>query len=165
MTKLFFKAGFSFSRFFKECLSSLMLRFISLLLVSGGGPNRAERVLDLFGTLMLHCPGRVSDNGSWSARLSLPCYLDERPTGGRRFILMTQSPRRDHPLAFFLFQTPIEALSISQSVQSELLFPQWLDWSDLWNPQDQSLACEITSVGWSPFEIEERSRSKLRFDG
>jgi len=87
-------------KFLKECSSALMLRFISLLLVSGGGPNRVERVLDLFGTLMLHCPGRVSDNGSWSVRLSLPCYLDERPTGGRRLILTTQSLRRGHPLAF-----------------------------------------------------------------
>lgn len=89
-----------------------MLRFISLLLVSGGGPNRVERVLDLFGTLMLHCPGRVSDNGSWSVRLSLACYLDERPTGGRRLILTTQSLRRGHPLAFSF---PLSLWTLSNS--------------------------------------------------
>lgn len=99
-------------KFLKECSSALMLRFISLLLVSGGGPNRVERVLDLFRTLMLHCPGRASDNGSWSVRLSLPCYLDERPTGGRRLILTTQSLRRGHPLAFSL---PLPLWTLSNS--------------------------------------------------
>lgn len=56
----------------------------------------------LCGTLMLRCPGRVPDNGSWSARLSLPCYLDKRPTGGRRLILTVQSLLRDLPLTLAL---------------------------------------------------------------
>lgn len=151
-----------------------MLRFISLLLVSGGGPNRVERVLDLFGTLMLHCPGRVSDNGSWSVRLSLPCYLDERPTGGRRLILTTQSLRRGHPLAFSLplplwtlsnsdwgsFHFQIQCNQANDAIMSEMACCSFFNL--VVNPQDQSLPSVVILVCGSRFESEERSRSKTR---
>ncbi len=132
-------------------------------LASGSGPNRVERVLDLFGTLMLHCPGRVSDNGSWSARLSLPCYLDERPTGVRRLILTTQSLRRDHPLAFSLpvplwtlsnsdwgsFHFQIQCNQANDAIVTEMACCSFFN--IVVNPHDQSLPSVVIFSMWLPF--------------
>lgn len=161
-----------FVQFLAECSSALMLRFISLLLVSGGGPNRVERVLDLFRTLMLHCPGRVSDNGSWSVRLSLPCYLDERPTGGCRLILTTQSLRRGHPLAFSLplsnsdwgsFHFQIHSNQANDAISSWTACCCFFNLAVFWFMEPKVINLWLLwSLCWSPFEREGRSRSKTQ---